>query len=172
MAYFSVEQLPTHNVLSDHNFFKINKNHFISNILPIIVQKFSSYVKHQCCIVALPEESLICKKDITLEKFITKRVLPYFHNQLFRELNGYFLNERSHENEGIREFFLTKFNTHDFKKNSQWLLFIGKKKELERTANCFFGNGKKIWKMYRNLFREFVELLVKHLIYYSLLLKN
>ena len=63
-----------------------------------------------CCIVTPPEESLICKRGFTLEEFIIKHVLPYFHNQLFRELNGFFLNERSHGDEGIQEYFKTLFN--------------------------------------------------------------
>lgn len=123
-----------------------------------------------CCIVTPPEELLICKKGITLEKFIRKHVLSYFHNQLFRELKGYFLNERSHGNEGIREFFLAKFNTNDSKKVSQLLLFIAKKKEPERTANCFCGSGKKYRKCHRNLFRELSVFSFQKLLVYSALM--
>lgn len=123
-----------------------------------------------CCIVTPPEEFLICKKGITLEKFIIKYVLPYFHNQLFRELKGYFLNERSHGDEGIKEFFLSKFNTQDSKKVSQWLLFIAKKKEPVRTANCFCSSGKKYRKCHKNLFRELSIFSSKQLIYYSMLM--
>lgn len=125
-----------------------------------------------CCIVTPPEESLICKKGITLENFITNHVLPYFHNQLFRELNGYFLNERSHGNEGIREFFQTKFNTDDSKKVSQWLLFIAKKKEPERTAECFCGSGKKYRKCHRNTFRELSIFSILELVSYSIFMNK
>jgi len=125
-----------------------------------------------CCIVTPPEEFLICKKGVTLEKFIIKYVLPYFYNQLFRELKGYFLNERSHGNEGIREFFLSKFNTQDSKKVSQWLLYVAKKKEPERTAECFCGSGKKYRKCHRNIFRELSIFSIRELVSYSILVNK
>ncbi|WP_294314358.1 SEC-C metal-binding domain-containing protein [uncultured Chryseobacterium sp.] len=123
-----------------------------------------------CCIVTPPEEFLICKKGVTLEKFITNNVLPYFHNQLFRELKGYFLNERSHGNEGIREFFFSKFKSSDSEKISKWLLFIAKKKQPTRTSACFCGSGKKYRKCHRTIFKELSLLTPSQLISYSALM--
>lgn len=123
-----------------------------------------------CCIVTPPEETLICKKGITLAEFITKYVLPYFYNQLFRELNGYFLHERSHGNEGIKEFFFSKFETLDSQKISMLLLFIAKKKEPKRTTLCFCGSGKKYRKCHRTLFKELSILESRQLLLYSALM--
>lgn len=125
-----------------------------------------------CCIVTPPEESLICKKGITLEEFIIKHIVPYFHNQLYRELNGYFLNERSHGDKGIQEFFLNRFRTNDSEKISQWLLFIAKGKEPKRTENCFCDSGKKYRKCHRYIYKEFSQLATRELVYYSILLKQ
>lgn len=123
-----------------------------------------------CCIVTPPEESLICKRGFTLEEFIIKHVLPYFHNQLFRELNGFFLNERSHGDEGIQEYFKTLFNSSDLDKISEWLKFIAKRKEPNRIASCFCGSKSKYRKCHRNVFRELENLTVKELIYYSIII--
>lgn len=123
-----------------------------------------------CCIVTPPEESLICKRGITLCEFISKHVLPYFHNQLFRELNGYFLNERSHGNEGIKEFLFSKFETFDAEKISRYLLFIAKKNQPKRTSSCFCGSGRKFRKCHRTLFKELSMLTSKQLLFYSMLM--
>lgn len=124
-----------------------------------------------CCIVTPPEEFLICKKRISLEQFIIKYLLPYFHNQLFREIEGYFLNERSHGHKGIKEFFFDIFNTKKSENISDWLFFIAKGKEPDRTADCFCGSKKKYRKCHREAFRELSLLSIKDLLYYSALIK-
>ncbi|RZJ48055.1 MAG: hypothetical protein EOO44_21620, partial [Flavobacterium sp.] len=91
-------------------------------------------------------------------------------NQLFRELNGYFLHERSHGNEGIKEFFFSKFGTLDSQKISMLLLFIAKKKEPKRTASCFCGSEKKYRKCHRTIFKEFSILEPRQLLLYSALM--
>jgi len=123
-----------------------------------------------CCIVTPPEESLICKKGITLQEYIIKHLVPYFNNQLYRELNGYFLNERSHGNEGIKEFFFSKFKSSDSEKISNWLLFIARKKEPKRTSSCFCGSGIKYRKCHRTLFKELSILTPRQLLLYSALM--
>ena len=125
-----------------------------------------------CCIVTPPEESIICRKGITLEKFLTTHVVPYFHNQLFREINGYFLHERSHGTEGVQEYFKSLFRSNDVKKISEWLKFVAKRKEPSRIANCFCGSNKKYRKCHRNIFRELQNLTIKELIGYSVIIKD
>lgn len=163
----------------DSYFIKIEGKDGYPNNLPLVYETaqriplnidWHVFPDGHCCIVTPPEEFLICKKGITLENFVISYVLPYFHNQLFRELNGYFLNERSHGNEGVKEFFRAKFNTNDSKKISQSLFFMAQKKEPGRTANCFCGSGKKYRKCHKNLFRELSIFSPKQLIYYSVLM--
>lgn len=165
----------------DHYYVKIEVKDGYPNNLPLVYEMANRIPNNidwhvfpdgHCCIVTPPEESLICKKGITLNEFIIKYVLPYFHNQLFRELNGYFLNERSHGDEGIREFFVTKFKDTDFKKISKSLSFIAKKKEPSRTASCFCGSGKKYRKCHRNIYRELSLLSPGELMYYSILMSK
>lgn len=165
----------------DHYYVKIEVKDGYPNNLPLVYEMANRIPNNidwhvfpdgHCCIVTPPEESLICKKGITLNKFIIQHVLPYFHNQLFRELNGYFLNERSHGDAGIREFFAAKFNDTDFKKISESLSFIAKKKEPQRTANCFCGSGKKYRKCHREIFRELKILPFQELMYYSIIVNT
>ena len=108
-----------------------------------------------CCLMSIPQETLTCKKGITLVRFINEEVIPYFYNQKHRELYGYFLKERSHGNKGHIEFFQEKFNTSDLSFIVKMLLFIAKNKEPKNTDKCFCGRSSKYKKCHRTLFREF-----------------
>lgn len=168
------------NFIDSYNI-RIEINSDYPNSLPLVYETEQRIPKNiewhvfpdgHCCIVTPPEESIICRRGFTLEEFIIKLVLPYFHNQLFREVNGFFLNERSHGNKGIKEYFISRFGTKNITQISDWLLFIAKRKEPNRIANCFCGSKKKYRKCHRDLFRELTLLSTKELIYYSKLLED
>ena len=111
-----------------------------------------------CCIKALPEEVLICKDGITLSYFIEKEVVPFFFNQTFRRLRGYFLNERPHGISGEIEFFKSELRTDNILEVVKWLFFISQRKELSRSEKrCFCGSQL----MYRNCHRETYKKLAK-----------
>lgn len=106
-----------------------------------------------CCIKSVPEEELICKQAINLSWFIEQQVLPYFFNQKYREMHGYFLHERAHGMKGIIEFFEETFKTENLTAIAQYLLFIKKRSEPDRTNNCFCGSGSKYRKCHKEAFR-------------------
>ncbi len=106
-----------------------------------------------CCIKAIPEEQTICRQRITLIQFIENQVIPYFFNQKYRELHGYFLHERSHGINGDIEFFKDLFRTNNLTMIAKSLLFITSRNEPSRTENCFCGAKKKYRKCHRDTFR-------------------
>lgn len=111
-----------------------------------------------CCIKTLPEEILICKNGITLSYFIEKEVVPYFFNQTFRRIKGYFLNERSHGISGEIEFFKSELRTDNILNIVKWLQFISQRKEPSRSEKrCFCGSQI----MYRHCHRERYRKLAK-----------
>ncbi|MEK6481661.1 hypothetical protein WJR50_29220 [Catalinimonas sp. 4WD22] len=111
-----------------------------------------------CCIKTLPEEILICKNGITLSHFIETEVIPYFFNQTFRRLKGYFLNERSHGISGEIEFFKSELITDNILDIVKWLQFILQRKEPSRSEKrCFCGSQL----MYRHCHREAYRKLAK-----------
>ncbi|RZK42955.1 MAG: hypothetical protein EOO61_05140 [Hymenobacter sp.] len=105
------------------------------------------------CIKAWPEELLICNNGISLQQFIKEQILPYLFGQKFREVHGYFLNERSHGSEGNIEFFKDVFNTSDLNKIRQHLEFISRKEKPNRVAKCFCGSGLKYRKCHRKAYQ-------------------
>lgn len=106
-----------------------------------------------CCIKSIPEEALLCKQGITLLWFIEQQIKPYFFNQKFREIHGYFLNERSHGREGNIKYFEDVFRTKDLTIIAKGLLFIKGRNEPERVSKCFCGSGLKYRKCHREAFR-------------------
>lgn len=110
------------------------------------------------CIKALPEETLICNKGISLISFIKDQIVPFLFNQKFREENGYFLNERSHGLNGNLEFFKDLFETSDLQIIKKCLVFISRKSNPKRTSLCFCGSGKKYRKCHRNAYQKLSSL--------------
>jgi len=106
-----------------------------------------------CCIKSIPEEALICKQGISLIRFLEQQVKPYFFNQKYREINGFFLNERSHGLDGNIEFFEEKFNTKDLAQIVRGLYFIKQRKEPNRVEKCFCGSDLKYRKCHRDVYR-------------------
>lgn len=109
-----------------------------------------------CCIKTLSEEILTCKNGITISSFIENEVKPYFFNQTFRRLQGYFLNERSHGVSGEIETFKSILRTDNILNVAQWLLFISKRQEPIRVDKCFCGSSK-----YRQCHRDAYRKLTK-----------
>jgi len=116
-----------------------------------------------CCIKVEPEEILICKKGISLLDFLDNQVVPYFFNQTFRRLNGYFINERSHGLLGIVEFYKQKLNEENIFRLLGLLKFILKGIEPDRVSLCFCGSGLKYRKCHRDRFRLIREIGVEAL---------
>lgn len=105
-----------------------------------------------CCICTIPDELLKCKKGVSLVQFIEDEVKPYLFNQTHRRIRGYFLNERSHGDDGEFQHYYTHFRTKDLKKIVDWLLFISQKKAPGRTNLCFCGSGEKYRYCHRDAF--------------------
>ena len=107
------------------------------------------------CICTPIEEYIYCAKGITLTSFIQKQVVPYLHNQSFREKEGYFLNERSHGSLGILESLHDILHINDSTKIYSILVHIYKNSKPLRTSKCFCGSARK----YRHCHKEAFEVL-------------
>ena len=119
-----------------------------------------------CCIKSIPEESLLCKKGIKLDWFIKTQVIPYFFNQKYREMHGFFLKERSHGILGNIEYFVEAFKTQNLETIAQVLYYIKNTKEPNRVSNCFCGSGVKYRKCHREAYRSFSKCTSKELDFY------
>jgi hypothetical protein len=106
-----------------------------------------------CCIKAIPEEILLCKKGIALDWFIREQVIPYFFNQKHRELYGYFLHERSHGVPGTIQYFKEHFNTQNNDLVLKLLLESQKISEQKSNSKCLCGSGRKFKKCHRRSLR-------------------
>ena len=106
------------------------------------------------CICTPVEEHIYCRKGITLVQFITAHVIPYLHNQSFREREGYFLNERSHGDLGVVEYFYQKLGTKSLPEIIKILKFIDRCAEPSRTSTCFCGKRKKYRHCHRTGYRD------------------
>jgi hypothetical protein len=111
-----------------------------------------------CCIASLPEETLICKKGISLASFVGYQVIPYFFNQLYRELNGFFLKERSHGNLGHLEFFMEVFKTKDMGVVVKLLKEALSRREAKCNSRCACGSQRKYRKCHRRAVRRIAAL--------------
>ncbi len=119
-----------------------------------------------CCVKNQPEEILLCKAGITLPVFIEKEVKPYFFNQLFREKNGYFLQERSHGLLGELEFFFDLFKTKDLLRLYELISHVAKRIEPSRTENCFCGSKEKYRRCHREAYRTTLQFTNEELRYF------
>lgn len=106
-----------------------------------------------CCISTIPEEILICKNGISLHSFIENQVKPYFFNQKYREMFGFFLKERPHGIEGNIQFFIEIFKTKNLDIIINGLRFIKQRNEPNRVSKCFCGSGLKYRKCHKETYR-------------------
>lgn len=112
-----------------------------------------------CCLKSMPEETLICKQGINLSSFITEQIIPFFFNQKHKELNGFFLQERSHGMQGnIKFFFEDIFKTKNLKVIAGSLLFIARKQKPNRVDKCFCGSNLKYRKCCRIAYQKLRQL--------------
>lgn len=116
------------------------------------------YSDGHACLCTWPEEVIYCQEGFTLESFLNNHVVPYFFNQKYREMHGFFKQERAHGNEGNMDFFKEKFRTTNLKFIINWLEFIKSNPEPNRTNKCFCGSGEKFRKCHRDEFREFKKI--------------
>ncbi|MDR6571352.1 SEC-C metal-binding domain-containing protein [Chitinophaga ginsengisegetis] len=137
----------------------------VGNRLPANID-WHVFLDGHCCIKSIPEEILICRNGITLASFIKNEVIPYFFNQKFRELNGYFLNERSHGTQGNIEFFEDVFKTTSYTEIAKGLIYISQRKEPSRVSECFCGSGNKYRKCHREALRILSQFTNEELDYY------
>ncbi len=114
-----------------------------------------------CCVAIAPEESIACKKGISLVKFIDDFVLPYFFNQAFRRVEGYYKNgEYSHGIQGIFEFYDETFEAGG---NVREVIHLMRKMASThikpgRTHECFCGSGSKFRQCHRDGFNQLFDL--------------
>jgi len=125
------------------------------------------------CIRVLPEEIIICKKGLEFLSFIKEQLIPYLFNQKYREMNGYFLKERSHGDAGGIEYFQELFATTDLKVIAQGMAIVRSKRFPKRVANCFCGRKLKYRKCHRNAIAVTSQYSLKDLAYFfSMVLKE
>lgn len=103
-----------------------------------------------CCIKSYPEEIYICRQGISLQHFIVNQIVPYFFNQKYRELHGFFLHERKHGDAGNLQFFEDIFRTSDLYVIGNGLLTLWKNGLPNRVSKCFCGSGKKYRKCHKD----------------------
>jgi hypothetical protein len=106
------------------------------------------------CICTPVEEYIHCAQGITLTTFIRNHVIPYLHNQSFREKEGYFLHERSHGAQGILESLYDVLHTEDLTNIYSLLTYIYTNNPSPRTSGCFCGSGKKYRHCHRGAYHS------------------
>jgi len=125
-----------------------------------------------CCIKSIPEEILLCKNGITLPWFIETQVKPYFFNQKYREIHGFFLRERAHGQRGIIEFFEETFGTTNLNEVIYGLQLVKSRNEPNRVSHCFCGSGLKYRKCHRTAYRLMSQFTNEELDYFIGLAKQ
>lgn len=121
-----------------------------------------------CCIAVEPEEHLICKDGLSLTTFVKNHVLPYFFNQTFWKVEGYYKNgEYAHGKRGIYQFYDEALNTKgDVKETIRLLVAIAETKKPGRTHRCFCGSKQKFRKCHREGYEKLSglgkEMLYRH----------
>lgn len=121
----------------------------------------------QCCIKSVPEQIVLCKKGLSLLQFVSEQALPYFHGQTFRELNGYYLHERSHGEFGNLEYIVGVLKTSRPVLILQYLRFILRGYEPNRSSKCFCGSSKLYRHCHRDAYRDLRLLPEEYLIKYA-----
>ncbi len=107
-----------------------------------------------CCIKAIPEEMVLCKKGISLDWFISTQLVPYFFNQSFRQENGYYYHERSHGIKGTLESFADIFKTTNVNSILNLLSVLKESSDYKATAKCKCGSNRKYKKCHRRTIRS------------------
>jgi len=112
------------------------------------------YSDNSCCFDVPESELIICKDGLKVIDFIPKILIPYFANQKFRELNGYYLHgEYSHGLLGRIEFYRNLLNPKSNEQLIQMLFTVINGYNSNRQAFCPFCNIK-LRKCHRNSFEQ------------------
>jgi hypothetical protein len=110
------------------------------------------------CICTSLEESIYCCKGLTLTRFINDQIVPYLHNQSFREKEGYFLQERSHGIQGTLESLKDILKTNDLQKIYALLIYIYINDTPSRISKCFCGSKKKYRHCHKEAYRNLKDI--------------
>ena len=111
------------------------------------------YPDGHACICTQPEEYIVCNSGITLPSFIDHQIKPYLFNQKYREMHGFFLQERSHGRQGNIQFLKEIFKTNNLRLITKWLFYIQSSPEPNRVHDCFCGSRIKYRRCHRDVFR-------------------
>ena len=113
-----------------------------------------------CCLAVEPEERLICKDGLSLIDFVKNNVLPYFFNQTFRKVEGYYKNgEYAHGLRGIYEFYDDVLKTKgDIRETIRLMIKIAHRDKPGRTHNCFCGSNTKFRRCHRDAYKKLSKL--------------
>jgi hypothetical protein len=111
---------------------------------------------NSCCLAVDPEERLACRNGITLTAFVMDHVLPYFFNQTFRKIEGYYKNgEYSHGLKGVYEYYDSTLQTNgDIQETIRLMMIVADSVKPGRTHECFCGSKQKFRKCHRYAYEK------------------
>lgn len=101
------------------------------------------YDDSSCCLTVEPDEIIICKYGISVMKFIENIAVPYFANQLYRKIEGKYLNEYPHGIKGYRVFYSALFKDD---KITFWMDCLERafnNTKTRRNDKCYCNSGEK-----------------------------
>lgn len=104
------------------------------------------YLSGKLCLMAPPEEILLCiKSKIDSLYFIRRILVPYLANQTLINagLPGFLKGERSHDFSGIIEFWKDLCKTKDIEIVFNCMEIVFKKTVILTQSKCFCGSQKK-----------------------------
>lgn len=105
------------------------------------------------CIGTPAEEAIECAMGITLESFILKEVQGFLYSQTFRQKNGFFYRERSHDVIGSLEYYKDFLELPNVLEAYKAIRKLVSDNEQKSTSKCFCGSNKKYKKCHRRRMR-------------------
>jgi len=127
----------------------------MNNAFPKIMDWHVYETDTSCCIDVIPNELIICKNGLSVNEYIKRFAIPYFANQKFRELEGFYLyGEYSHGIFGRIEYYQSKLKAKNPYQLIQMFDLILKGYNPARTAYCPFCHKTKFRKCHRSVFKE------------------
>ena len=102
------------------------------------------YSDGSCCLAPPAKMYKELSDGITLNKWLSKLVIPFLANHHLKTKTGQYANiEYSHGKEGIREYYRKWFGTDDDSEILRKAMYITKMTAYGRNDKCFCGSGKK-----------------------------
>ena len=111
-----------------------------------------------CCIAIPPEERIRCIQGIDLITFITEVLPPYFYNQTYRRINGFFLQEYRHGLFGVLDYYAEVLKADSIKEILRLLALIAQYENRHRNTPCFCGSSKKFKDCHRRAYQHLAPL--------------